>query len=62
MSQDFFCSNWRNWNNLPALQTGPFFFFCQFVFKVLFSYIVTVLVLGFCKTVKPMATENCSGL
>jgi hypothetical protein len=58
ISREFLSGNWQYWSNLRALPIASLFCFGQFVFKVIFSCIVSVFVSYCYSAASPVATER----
>jgi hypothetical protein len=58
ISQEFLAGNWQYWSNLRALPTASLFCFGQFVFKVIFSCILSVFFSYCYSAASPVATER----
>jgi hypothetical protein len=58
ISREFLSGNWQYWSNLRAVPTASLFCFGRFVFKVIFSCIVSVFVSYCYSAASPVATER----
>jgi hypothetical protein len=57
ISREFLSGSWQYWSNLRALPTASFFCFGQFVFKVILSFIVSVLI-SYCYSAASLAATE----